>query len=146
MSAWVLDASVAAKWFLPRAGEPLVDEALSLLRRYADGLVQFLVPDLFWAEFANVLWKAVRQGRWTRSAAEAALAGMRRRNLPTAPSLELVDEAFAIATVFERSVYDSLYVALAIRSRAQLITADERLANALAAHLPVKWLGSLPPA
>jgi predicted nucleic acid-binding protein len=35
------------------------------------------------------------------------------------------------------------YVALAIQSKAQLITADERLANSLAAHLPVKWLGAL---
>jgi predicted nucleic acid-binding protein len=32
-------------------------------------------------------------------------------------------------------------VALALVSKANLITADERLANALAAHLPVKWLG-----
>jgi predicted nucleic acid-binding protein len=40
-------------------------------------------------------------------------------------------------------VYDALYVALAMTSKSQLITADEPLANALAAHLPVKWLGSL---
>jgi predicted nucleic acid-binding protein len=32
---------------------------------------------------------------------------------------------------------------LAIQSKSQLITADERLANALAAYLPVKWLGAL---
>jgi predicted nucleic acid-binding protein len=32
---------------------------------------------------------------------------------------------------------------LAIQSKTELITADERLANALAAHLPVKWLGAL---
>lgn len=41
----------------------------------------------------------------------------------------------------ERSVYDSLDVALAVRMKSQLITADEGLANALAAYLPVKWLG-----
>jgi predicted nucleic acid-binding protein len=145
MRAWVLDASVAAKWFLPRHSESLADEAFVLLRRYGDGQVQFLVPDLFWAELANILWKAVRQGRWTQSAAKAALMAMTNRNLPTTPSLVLLEEAFGIATAFERSVYDSLYLALAIRSRAQLVTADERLANALAAHLPVKWLGSLAP-
>jgi predicted nucleic acid-binding protein len=32
-------------------------------------------------------------------------------------------------------------VALALVSKADLITADERLAHALAAHLPMKWLG-----
>jgi predicted nucleic acid-binding protein len=43
---------------------------------------------------------------------------------------------------FDRTVYDSLYVALAVHSKTQLITADERLANSLAAHFPVKWLGA----
>jgi predicted nucleic acid-binding protein len=48
-----------------------------------------------------------------------------------------------IATAFQRTVYDALYVALAVTSKAQFVTADERLANAMAAHLPVKWLGSI---
>jgi predicted nucleic acid-binding protein len=34
-------------------------------------------------------------------------------------------------------------VALARESSIELITADERLANALAAYLPVKWLGAM---
>ena len=42
----------------------------------------------------------------------------------------------------ERSVYDCLYIALAIRYDAEMITADERLANSVAARLPVKWLGA----
>jgi predicted nucleic acid-binding protein len=55
----------------------------------------------------------------------------------------LIDSAFQIATAFERTVYDCLYVALAVHSNAQLITADERLANSLAAQFPVKWLGAI---
>jgi len=143
VSLFVVDASVAAKWFLSAADETLTDEAMGLLKRYAKGDAQFVVPDLFWAEFANVLWKAVRQGRVTRATAEWAIGAMKGRNLPTVPSLELLEEAFIIATTFDRSVYDALYVALAVRLRAQLVTADDRLAHALAAHLPVKWLGSV---
>jgi len=143
VSLFVIDASVAAKWFLPAAAEPLSDEALELLERYAKGRVRFVVPDLFWAEFGNILWKAVRQRRLTREAAEAAIAAMKGRKLPTAPSEGLVEQAFAIAAAFDRTVYDGLYVALAVDLRAQLITADERLAKALAAHLPVKWLASV---
>jgi predicted nucleic acid-binding protein len=55
---------------------------------------------------------------------------------------DLLPEAFAIATAFDRTVYDSIYVALAITSKSRLVTADERLANALASRLPVKWLGA----
>ena len=143
MSLFVLDASVAAKWFLPAAGETLTDEALQLLRRYTNSQLRFVVPDLFWAEFANILWKAVRQGRLTKASAATAVAVMRDRNLPTVSSVTLLEQAFTIATAFDRTVYDSLFVALAVNSKAQLVTADERLAQALAAHLPVKWLGSV---
>jgi predicted nucleic acid-binding protein len=138
----VVDASVAAKWFLPAAGETLTQQALQLLTRYAAGELRFLVPDLFWAEFANIMWKAVRQRRWPQASAEVAVRAMRDRNFPSVSSLTLLEDAFAIASTFDRTVYDGIYVALALTSKTELITADERLANALAAHLPVKWLGS----
>jgi predicted nucleic acid-binding protein len=143
VKTYVIDASVAAKWVLPATGEPLAREALELLRSYAAGELRFVVPDLFWAELANVLWKSVRQGRIRVASAEVALQAMRNRNFPTVSSHALLVEAFAIATAFDRAVYDALYVALAVASKSQLVTADERLANALAAYLPVKWLGSV---
>ncbi len=143
MSLFVVDASVAAKWFLPAEGETLTEEALEFLHRYTTGHIRLVVPDLFWAEFGNILWKAVRQGRWTKEAAGRAIVSLRERNLPTVPSFTLLEAAFAIANAFQRSLYDSLYVALATSSKAALITADERLARALAPPLPVKWLGSM---
>jgi len=143
VNTYVIDASVAAKWVLPASGETLTREALGLLKRYAAGELRFVVPDLFWGELANILGKAVRQGRIRIASAEMALQAMRARSFPTVSSHALLAEAFAIATAFDRAVYDALYVALAVTSKSQLVTADERLANALAAHLPVKWLGSL---
>jgi predicted nucleic acid-binding protein len=113
MSLLVLDASVAAKWFLPAAGETLTDEALQLLCRYSSGQQRFIVPDLFWAEFGNVLWKAVRLGRWTTGAAETAISDLKERKITTVPSSPLLEAVFAIATAFDRTVYDSLYVARA---------------------------------
>jgi predicted nucleic acid-binding protein len=138
----VLDASVAAKWFLPLADETLLQEALDLLGRYTKGEVRFIVPDLFWPEFGNILWKAMRQGRCSRGSAESALADLLNRKLPTFQSLELLDHAFAIAAQFDRTVNDGVYVALAIAKKAHVVTADERLANALAAYLPVNCLGA----
>jgi predicted nucleic acid-binding protein len=143
LTGFVLDASVALKWAIPSAKETLSDESLQLLKRYVDGEIDFVVPDIFWAEVGNVLWKGVRQRRWPRALAEAVALDMKERNFQTVSSHSLMPDALEIAFVHDRSVYDCLYVALAIQFKIELITADERLANALAARLPVKWLGSL---
>lgn len=142
MRSFVLDASVAAKWMLPAKGEPLRAEAFRLLDDYEAAAVSLLVPDIFWAECGNIVWKAVRQGRVPRAHAESALEILLGRKIPTISSSELLPEALAIALNFGRSVYDSLYVSLAAHSKNELITADEKLANAMAAQFPIKWLGA----
>jgi len=38
--------------------------------------MHLIVPDFFWVELTNVLWKAVRRGRCTRETAVAALAAL----------------------------------------------------------------------
>jgi predicted nucleic acid-binding protein len=143
MNSYVLDASVVAKWFLPPKDETLTEESLELLKSYASGRTQIIVPDLFWSEFGNILWKACRIGRISRDAAHAAITSLSGQNIPTHPSRPILSDAFIIADAFGRTVYDSVYVALAVMSKRLLVTADERLANALAAHFPVRWLGSL---
>lgn len=143
MTDFVLDASVALKWAIPSANETLSAESLQLLKRYVDGEIDFVVPDIFWAEVGNVLWKGVRQRRWPRPLAEAVVLEMRERNFRTVSSHSLMLDALEVALLHDRSVYDCLYVALAIQFKIEMITADERLANALAARLPVKWLGAL---
>ncbi len=142
MITLVLDASVAVKWAFPGAGEPLTSEALGLFQRYKNGEVDFVVPDVFWAELANVLWKGARRGRWSGSDAESTIADFAARDFTTVSSKELLPEGLRIAFAYDRSIYDCLYAALAVEARSDLITADERLANALAARFPVKWLGA----
>lgn len=143
MNACIIDASVAAKWLLPAAGEPLAEEALELLREYVAGGLRMSVPDLFWAELGNILWKAVRTGRLSEHTAATGLQLTMTRKFHTLSSLLLLEDALAVANAFNRTIYDSLYVAAAVRLNCSLITADERLATALAPYLPVKSLGSL---
>jgi predicted nucleic acid-binding protein len=143
VSLFVLDASVAAKWYLAKSGETLVDRAKELLERYTKQEIQLIVPDLFWVEMANVFWKAVRVGRFPKTSAETSIDSLVQLDFPTVPSENLFSSAFQIATAYDRTVYDSMYVALAVQSEAQLITADERLVNSLAARFPVKWLGAV---
>ena len=141
MTTFVIDASVAVKWFLHPSEEQYSENAFALLKRYVAGEIRFIVPDLFWAELGNVCWKAIRQGRWSQKDAQAAVFATKKRAFPTVSTLSLLEDAFSISTAFDRSVYDSLYIALALTAKSEFITADERLANAVAAHLPVKWVG-----
>jgi predicted nucleic acid-binding protein len=142
MNSFVLDASVAAKWMLPARDELLWPEASRLLDAYEAGALNFVVPDIFWPECGNIMWKAVRQQRVARGHAEDAMLLMLQRRIPTVSSAELLLLAASISFDFGRSVYDCLYVALAAQTKKELVTADERLLNALAARFPVKWLGA----
>ena len=58
MTTVVVDASVAVKWCLPAEREALVPQAEALLASYRSEQIRLLVPDLFWLEVANALWKA----------------------------------------------------------------------------------------
>lgn len=140
---YVLDASVAAKWFLPAEGEPLAQQAGDLLELYANGSLDVLVPDLFWAEIGNLFWKASIRQRWSSSDAAQALHLMRDLRLPTLAHHPYLPAAMKIADGTGRSFYDSLYVAVAAQTGRIFLTADEKLANALGAGFPITWLGLL---
>lgn len=142
MTLLVLDASVAVKWFLLSA-EPLKAEARALLARRMEGEIEFVVPDLFWAELGNILWKAARQARCTPTQAGRFLERAKEEDFPTVPCDALLGRALAIALQHNRSFYDSLYLALAVAEKGTLVTADERMVNAVGSRLPVKWLGAL---
>lgn len=142
MKLFILDASVAVKWYLPRETEDLVDHALELLASYKRRGIALAAPDLLWAEFGNVMWKAVRSGRMSERDARIACQDMRAWELKIFDSQDLLESALTVALAHRRTFYDSLYVALAVQSKTELITADERLVTALGSRFPVRWLGS----
>jgi predicted nucleic acid-binding protein len=139
----VLDASVAVKWLLPPGDEQLIKEALNLLRSHDAGAVDFIVPDLFWTEFAHAAQSGVRRRRWSHSAAVDALRAMLGYELRTIPSRLYTERALIIALANNCSLYDSIYVALAEEADCEMITADEKLVNALGSRFPVRWLGGM---
>jgi predicted nucleic acid-binding protein len=138
---FVLDASVAAKWFLP--DEPFSAIALELLRGATAGTTEFIVPDLFFSECGNILWKAARRQRLSAGETLAAIRVLKDLETLTVPAGGLLETTLEIARSYDRSFYDSLYIAVAVQQQAPLVTADAKLANATAAYLPVKWSGSL---
>ncbi|MGI8744039.1 MAG: type II toxin-antitoxin system VapC family toxin [Bryobacteraceae bacterium] len=142
MNRYVIDASVAAKWYLPDDTEALVPQAVAIFRSFLAGRTEILVPDVFFAEIGNVIWKAERRGRCSPELGDRAIAALAGAGFLAYRSHELISTALRLARKYDRTVYDSLYLALAAQENATMITADERLANAVAAHLPVKWLGA----
>jgi predicted nucleic acid-binding protein len=143
VNLYIVDASVVAKWLLPGPAEPLRQQAVFLLEQWTTGENRLVVPDFFWIEISNVLWKAVKLGRCNREIAEAALAGLRRHQIPVLPALPLVESAFDNAIAHGRTVYDSIYLALAVSVGGQVVTADQKLVNALRGQAPVIWLGAI---
>jgi predicted nucleic acid-binding protein len=139
----VVDASVVVKWLPIFQHENLVPEAENLLVRWEQGSLDLVAPDLIWVEIANVHWRAARQNRCTPADAQASLALLHRHRIPTVRAESLIDRALQIALLHGRTAYDSLYVALAATSNSALITADQKLANALAGSFPVNWLGAI---
>ena len=142
MTICVVDANVAAKWLLPAAGEGLLDQANRLVALHVRRELQLLAPDLIEAEIGNVLWKAVRRNRISQPEAENSLRRFTALAIQIVPTSNLLGQALQIALACNRSVYDSLYVALALATKTELITADERLVNALGSRFPVRWLGA----
>lgn len=124
MSRFVVDASVAVKWFLPEVHS---DAALRLL----GGDHDLLVPDLLLAEVGNVLWKRVRRREATREEAGATLEALLSLPLQVHSSRTLMPLALDIAHHTQRSVYDSLYVAVCLLRECPIVTADRRLHDAL---------------
>jgi predicted nucleic acid-binding protein len=141
VKTFVVDASVGAKWASPEIVEPLADHADRFLRAYVEGTVQVVVPDLFWIEIGSFLSKAAKRGQITAGLARRGLEAMLNRDFPTVPSRAVLPEALKIAVDFGRTVYDSTYVALAVATGNELLTADERMVNALGSRFPVRWLG-----
>jgi predicted nucleic acid-binding protein len=133
----VVDASVAIKWFLP---EPHSLQALRLL----EGGRELLAPDLIWAELGNVLWKRWRQGELADENALTILRDLRKVPLLIHPAEEIAEVAWSFASQFQRSFYDSLYLALASSQFCSMVTADRRLWNAVSSAIPfLVWVEDL---
>jgi len=142
LTTCVVDACVAAKWVLPAAGEELLDQANRLIERHVKRDLQLLAPALIEAEIGNVLWKAVRRKRISSADAETSLRRFTELGIEMVPTSGLIERSSQITISCDRSFYDSLYVALALATKTDLVTADERLVNALGSRFPVRWLGA----
>lgn len=138
MPALIIDASVVMRWALPEPGR---EPALALLSLYEANRLDLAAPQLLRAEVASALVKRYRRHSLTLAQATEAfeLICMRSPELAEPD----VETAFRLALEGQISLWDAIYVALALARRCDLITADRRLYRSLAPHYPfVKMLGA----
>lgn len=118
--AFVVDASVVAKWVLP---EPDSDIAVGL------GRYPLVAPALLQTECASILWKAARRREISAEEAGERLALLNEAGIDRMPDCVLLPGAMRHALRLGHPIYDCLYVEAAIWARMPLVTADRRLAG-----------------
>ena len=124
---FVLDCSLAAKWVLP---EPDRAPALRLFERYQSGEISLIAPDLLLAEFASLLARRNRRKQISTKQAHEAFHLMTRcapRLFDMRPRLF---RALDLSLRHQMSLWDCVYVALAVEHGCPFLTADRRLFRA----------------
>ena len=77
-------------------------------------------------EIANILWKKVRRAEITRADADQILAQLPALPITRHPEGPVLPAAFDLADRTDRTVYDCLYLALAVQLGGRMVTADQR--------------------
>lgn len=122
----VVDASVAVKL--------LVEESDSNAAREMAATDRDLhAPQLLASEVANALWRKARAGEIDRADAAAAIALLPDMPVHWSRDDIVSADAFRLALELDHPVYDCMYLALAHRIGATVVTADSRFVNAVAA-------------
>jgi predicted nucleic acid-binding protein len=137
----VVDASVAVKWVVP---EDHSDTATRLLTER----FKLYAPGHWLAEATTVLWaKSAVNKALTRPQAEAAIKLLTDVVIDETPVRSLLHSAVDLAFVLQLTVYDTLYLALAVRLAIPLVTADRKLFSKAQGDLRYKglvvWIGDL---
>ena len=122
---WVIDANVAIKWIFPEVDSEI---ALSILE---DDQAILLVPDFFFSDVTNILWKLIQRQSLSVKKARASLELIKQVDFKVSDSYGLAMQALDLSIQVQQSVYDCIYLALAISNDCEMITADERFINAV---------------
>ena len=138
----VIDASVLIKFYVP---EILSYKAEELLTRVEHGDVMLLAPDLIYPEVGNILWKKQQMKELTRPEVEEITDAIVSLPLNIEASKLLLPLAIDIGIAYKITIYDALYLSMARIYETKMITADRKLADAMAKtdlKEYVSWLGS----
>ena len=129
----VVDASVAVKWILPESGRTA---SLALLRGFVEGQSVLLAPRTLTEEVASAMCKRFRRKQLTAEQVRVAFDYFQQRRPVLVDDPGLLGEALDLSLRHRLSLWDCLYLALAMRHRCNLVTADQRLVRSASRHYP----------
>ena len=128
MKRAVVDASIVVKWIVAEAHSELAQRLLT-------NDVDLYAPGHWLAEVSTTLWAkyAIRKSL-TREEAAVRIEWVRDLIVAETPLRDLTLHATEIAFDLHLTVYDTLYLALASKAAAPLVTADRKLYDKAKSH------------
>jgi predicted nucleic acid-binding protein len=132
-TVFVIDTSVAVKWYLP---EVYQTEA----QQFLDPRYDRNAPDFIHAELGSVILKKVRRGEINDEEGRRYQSLLATAPLLTQEALPLRAAAFEIALRIGGSLYDGLFLALAIQMGGRLVTADDKLYRKVRGGALAPWM------
>lgn len=139
---YVIDASVGIKLFVVEDLSGVADQLFDQLT--AEPPAQFYVPDLFFIECTNILWKYVWRFDYPAENARQDVIDLRDLALTTVSTADLIKPALELALKYNITAYDASYVTLAEQLALPLVTADTTLVGKLTgSNIDVRDLKSL---
>ena len=122
----VVDASIASAWTFPDESDAGAD---TLLDEIMNGVRLGFVPQHWHLEIRNALLMGERRGRIDLDEAVVGLRFLNGLPLITDDDARL-DAALDMARIYGLTLYDAVYLELAIRTRFALATLDNKLRRA----------------
>ncbi len=139
MKRIVIDASVVLKWYL--MDEEYSQKAINLLKKYVSNELDILAPSLLEYEVINGLLVAKKRGGIQEEKILSAIDGFISLKIKLKNLSLFYPKVLYYYKIYNRSVYDASYLAMADEESISLVTADERLYNMVRKDL--KWLGDI---
>jgi predicted nucleic acid-binding protein len=138
---YVLDSSVAFKWEVAEANSAKAD---ALRRDFCNNVHELIAPEIFTVEVSHALTRAERQGRIAVGEARKLFLDVLTTPPKFFPNQTLLLRAIDISSTMRVGVYDCIYVALAEQESCEVVTADDRMVNALQNFPFIIALDSIP--
>ena len=125
MKTVVMDTSAIIRFYVPDG--PVPDKLNDSIAAAWRAEISLLVPELALAEVTQVLLKKERLGFITQTEADEIFHSVLELPFEVYGHYDLLPDALSIARQYNLTVYDALFLALAIKKSADLITADQKL-------------------